>query len=861
MKTHPIHLIPLLALGATHDCRAELLAHYKFDEAAAATTALNAVAGSSTGTVQAGVTTGVAGVSGNAYQFNDSTGFVEMGNASFFPAIIASGKLTMSAWINATATTGGRNVAVFAGLDTSTQSYTDLGYTGTDAVHAGEAYARNRPNLGTGAQAAGFFSDGTVVNNGTWRHLAITVDLSASLISLYVDGVLENTQTMTTSTFPAFNNFEVGRLGRSVPTDYFGGLIDDVQVYDHVLSPVQITYLKDHPGQSYNPADTDIDGLEDSWEILHFDNITAQSGTDIGPDNDGATNLDEQEAGTNPKVADTDGDGRTDGDELHTVPLTLPLDPDSDDDGLNDGAEVNPGGSGTDPNNADSDFDGLPDGWEVATLLNPNIGTGDDGATGDPDNDDLDNTGEYNGGNNSSNPKDADSDDDGLTDFQENRSGTWTGIIEPDPLPFTGTNPLIADTDGDGFTDSQENPDVDYVAGVTSGTDPNQLDTDADGFNDKAEFDFGSDPTDTEEVPVVAKGLVAHYKFNEAAAATTAASELGTNPGTVGSAVITGETGIAGNAYRFSDGITQADIVDMGNAPFLTDIIAGKALTYTAWVKSTDVSSGRNAIMAAANTTLDNSYVDMGIAGQVGNVGALSGRLRPNGNPNNVEIFSNTAPHTALVNDDTWHHVALTIDLATTSIKLYVDGVPTGENTAIPLAVLPVFNNFEIGRLGRKVPTDGFAGLVDDVQIYNEALTPARIAALFTMPGVSADEDHDRLDDQWEITHFGNTAAQNGTGDPDGDGSNNEAEETAGTSPVTLAMITSAGFGAGGDYVIQFTGSPNTNFRVTKSTTLQGFTEMVPPVTATTNGSGAGTATVPAAQATGATGFFRLETP
>ncbi|MCW1922780.1 LamG domain-containing protein [Luteolibacter arcticus] len=847
--------------GLATSSHADLIAHYKFDEPAAATTALNEVAGNATGAVQAGVTTGLTGIAGNAYQFNDSTGHVDMGNANFLPSINATGKLTLSAWIKTTVTTGGRNVVVFAGVDTSTQNYTDLGYSGADMVHAGEAYTRNRPNLGTGAQSAGFFSDGTVVNNGEWQHLAMTVELSTNLISLYVNGVLENTQTMTTSTFPAFNNFEIGRLGRSVPTDYFGGLIDDVQVYNQVLTPVQITFLKDHPGEAFDPADTDNDGLEDTWEILHFDVITAQSGTDIGPDNDGATNLEEQAAGTNPKVADTDGDGRTDGAELHTAPLTLPLDPDSDDDGLNDGAEVNVPGTDTDPNNADSDFDSLPDGWEVANLLDPKSGDEDDGATGDPDNDDLDNSGEYHAGLNSTNPNDGDTDDDGYTDLQEDRTGTWSGIIEPNPLPFTGTNPLIPDTDGDGFLDGQENPDVDYVPGVTSGTNPNLYDSDTDGFNDQAEFVFGSDPTDTAVIPIVAKGLVAHYKFNEAAAATTAVSALANNPGTVGSGVITGETGIAGNAYRFSNGIGQADIVDMGNAPFLTDILAAKALTYSAWIKSTDVSSGRNAFISAANTTLDNSYVDFGVAGQVGNVGALSGRLRPNGNVNIAEIFSNTAPHTTLVNDDVWHHVALTVDLATTSIKLYVDGVPTGENTAIPVAVFPVFNNFEIGRLGRKVPTDGFAGLVDDVQIYNEALSPARIAALHAMPGVSADEDHDRLDDQWEIDNFGSISAQNGSGDPDGDTIDNEAEETAGTSPAALATITAVNFVPGGDYTIHFTGNANTTFRVTKSTNLEGFTEMAPPVTAATDGSGVGTAIVPAAQAAGTAGFYRLETP
>lgn len=248
-------------------------------------------------------------------------------------------------------------------------------------------------------------------------------------------------------------------------------------------------------------------------------------------------------------------------------------------------------------------------------------------------------------------------------------------------------------------------------------------------------------------------------------------------------------------------------------------------------------------------------------------MGAMVGRLRPNGNVNITELFSNTAPNTALVNTDTWHHLAMTIDLSTTTLRIYVDGVQTGENTAVASAVFPMFNNFEIGRLGRQVPTDAFQGLVDDVQVYNEALTPARIAALFTMPGVSADEDHDRLDDQWEIDHFGSITAQDGSGDPDNDGILNEAEETAGTDPGTIsnpavaATVISVSYVPGGNFTINFTGTPNTTYRVTKSTALSGFTEMAPPVTSTTNGSGTGTATVPAGDASGPKNFYRLEVP
>ncbi len=53
--------------------------------------------------------------------------------------------------------------------------------------------------------------------------------------------------------------------------------------------------------------------------------------------------------------------------------------------------------AGTDPHVADTDNDGLPDGWEVDHNLDPNSNTGNNGATGDPDNDGLTNLEEYPG--------------------------------------------------------------------------------------------------------------------------------------------------------------------------------------------------------------------------------------------------------------------------------------------------------------------------------------------------------------------------------------------------------------------------------------------------------------------------------
>lgn len=57
-------------------------------------------------------------------------------------------------------------------------------------------------------------------------------------------------------------------------------------------------------------ADADGDGLPDEWEIKHFGDLS--QGPDDDPDGDTLGNLFEYEIGTNPTLADTDGDGRPD---------------------------------------------------------------------------------------------------------------------------------------------------------------------------------------------------------------------------------------------------------------------------------------------------------------------------------------------------------------------------------------------------------------------------------------------------------------------------------------------------------------------------------------------------------------------
>lgn len=60
--------------------------------------------------------------------------------------------------------------------------------------------------------------------------------------------------------------------------------------------------------------DSDGDGLDDGYELWFFGDLDETASGDY--DNDGITNLEEYQRNTNPTVADTDADGRKDGDEI-----------------------------------------------------------------------------------------------------------------------------------------------------------------------------------------------------------------------------------------------------------------------------------------------------------------------------------------------------------------------------------------------------------------------------------------------------------------------------------------------------------------------------------------------------------------
>ena len=259
-----------------------------------------------------------------------------------------------------------------------------------------------------------------------------------------------------------------------------------------------------------NTQDSDLDGMTDFWETYYNFNIDDSSDALTDADADGVSNSQEFELGTDPLNSDTDGDGVSDYDEINTY-HTDALAVDSDGDNISDGDEIknyhtNPNSSDsdndgltdyqeifnyrTDPNKLDTDGDGLGDGWEQEYGFNPLVDSGE--ATLDNDDDGLNNLAEFAAG---TNPSRADTDFDGLNDYQE--------------INETNTDVLKADSDNDNLPDGWE-----LAHNLDALTADSELDNDSDGYTNLTEFQFGSDPSNFNDIPAEVTAYSVSYFQN-----------------------------------------------------------------------------------------------------------------------------------------------------------------------------------------------------------------------------------------------------------------------------------------------------------------------------------------------------------
>ena len=187
--------------------------------------------------------------------FNGANQYVTMGAAT---ATLGTSSLTVECWFKRTgtgvgATTGNGGITsaiplVTKGRGESDGSNVDCNYfLGIDST-TNKLVADFEAQAGVTGITAGQnypVSGTTVIANNTWYHAAVTYDTSTYTWKLYVNGVLDATQTNPTGAVPrndSIQHFGIGSAFTStgVAAGFFQGVIDEARVWSVARTPAQI---------------------------------------------------------------------------------------------------------------------------------------------------------------------------------------------------------------------------------------------------------------------------------------------------------------------------------------------------------------------------------------------------------------------------------------------------------------------------------------------------------------------------------------------------------------------------------------------------------------------------------------------
>jgi Ca2+-binding RTX toxin-like protein len=160
----------------------------------------------------------------------------------------------------------------------------------------------------------------------------------------------------------------------------------------------------------------------------------------------------------------------------------------------------------------------------------------------------------------------------------------------------------------------------------------------------------------------------------------------------------------------------------VNNAPNLEPA----TISVEAWVKMADVNSEGYILAKGASESLASSYYFYAGDGLTFNIFSEGFFSQDSGAI--IRSFAGS-PADGSIFDGQWHHVVGTYDGA--MVRLFVDGTEIGEGTTASFDIgydMSVSNDLFVGSYNG---TFGFDGLIDEVSIFNRALSAAEVLARF----------------------------------------------------------------------------------------------------------------------------------
>ena len=214
--------------------------------------------------------------------------------------------------------------------------------------------------------------------------------------------------------------------------------------------------------------------------------------------------------------------------------------------------------------------------------------------------------------------------------------------------------------------------------------------------------------------PAGPSGLVAAYAFDEGSGTTVADASGNGHNGTISNATWAA-TGKFGKALQFNGGNALVSV------PNAAQLQLSTGMTLEAWVNPSAVNSSWQDVIYKGN---DNYYLEA----------TSTNASKPDAGMIAGGSYADAVGTSALA-ANTWSYLTETYDGST--LKLYVNGTQVA-SVAHTGAIASSTNPLQIG--GDTIYSQYFAGLINEVRIYNVALTAAQIQSDMTTPiGSSSD--------------------------------------------------------------------------------------------------------------------------
>jgi len=204
--------------------------------------------------------------------------------------------------------------------------------------------------------------------------------------------------------------------------------------------------------------------------------------------------------------------------------------------------------------------------------------------------------------------------------------------------------------------------------------------------------------------------LAGRWTFDDASGTTAADASKHGRKGTLGGGLSFDKDSVAGRVGKALKFDGKAGFIEI---PGYKGVTGARPRTVAAWIKT---KSSRGEIVSWGQDDFGKMWTFGFVRGRVG--------VRPGGG----YLYMNDP-----VNDDAWHHVAVVVVEAERPnlhdhVKLYKDGEPAAIHDIGLLDLWPIDTGDTLDvRMGR-----GFNGLIDDVRIYDRALSGDEIKALVT---------------------------------------------------------------------------------------------------------------------------------